>query len=95
MPQVRSSIDRAKARMQSKQSSVSKRGAASALLLEAGRVSRGHMLREAVRRAETNIGHALTKTFKPIQHVLAGNEKVTALVNGSAHCAPADPLPGE
>jgi len=72
---VRSSINRANAHRENALSSEGKRGAAAAILLETGRVSRGHMLRETVRKTEANVGRVLVKTFRPLQGVLRGDEK--------------------
>uniref|UniRef100_A0A7S4P0M3 Uncharacterized protein n=1 Tax=Guillardia theta TaxID=55529 RepID=A0A7S4P0M3_GUITH len=71
---LRSSINMRKARMARAHLSEKKRHEASALRLEAGRLSRRRMLRSTAERASRKIGAALTQTFKPIQSMLHRDE---------------------
>eukprot|EP00960_Hanusia_phi_P030362 748545-Hanusia_phi.AAC.4 len=71
---VRSSINRRKARLAQAHLTAKKHHEASALRLEAGRLSRKRMLRSTAARASRKIGVALTQTFRPIQSMMHKDE---------------------
>ena len=64
-----------KAKSEQQQTATRKQQEASALRLEAGRISRNSMLRKTEKRIEHGLGAALVKTFAPIQKILRHDER--------------------
>ena len=79
---VMKSMDADEKRTQAKRSAKRQKLEASALRLEAGRVSRNAMLRQTERRIERKIGKGLVATFMPLKRILRHDERlVDAMVS--------------
>jgi len=71
---VQKSINKDEAQSRKQTDQANRRSEASALRLEAGRVSRDQMMHQAEVAAEKHLGAALTSTLKPIQAMLKRDE---------------------